>query len=43
MKRNEALQEALQENPYLRWRYTILSAVLLVAIVAFLLVYLFLV
>ena len=42
MKRNEALQEALQENPYLRWRYIIFSAVLLVAIVAFLLVYLFL-
>ncbi len=41
MKRNEALREALDQNPHLRRRYTFLSAVLLVEILVVLVVYVF--
>lgn len=39
MKRNEALKEALDQNPHLHRRYTVLSAILFVAILVLLLVY----
>jgi hypothetical protein len=39
MKRNEAIREVLRQNPYLYYRYCILSAVLFVTIVFLLFVY----
>ncbi|MDD2638963.1 MAG: hypothetical protein WCY97_08665 [Methanothrix sp.] len=41
MKRNEALREALRENPHLHRRYSFLSAILLVEILVLLFVYVF--
>jgi hypothetical protein len=41
MKRNEALREALDQNPHLHRRYAFLSAILFVEILVLLLVYVF--